>query len=81
MSLSSFVRLFKKRTGMTFVDYMHGIRMAAACRLLRDPDLSLLQISMACGYNNQSHFNRVFKKCLGVAPGVYKKSLMKQEVL
>lgn len=75
MSLSSFVRIFKKRTGMTFVDYLQIVRMAAACRMLRDPGLSLLRISLACGYNNQSHFNRVFKKCVGVSPRVYKKYL------
>jgi len=75
MSLSSFVRLFKKKTGMTFVDYLNRVRVAAACRLLKNPGLSLLHISMVCGYNNQSHFNRVFKKFVGVSPGVYKKKL------
>lgn len=75
MSLSSFIRLFKRKTGMTFVDYLNSVRMAAACRLLKDPELSLLRISMVCGYNNQSHFNRVFKKFVGMAPGVYKKNL------
>ncbi len=75
MSLSSFVRRFKKKTGMTFVDYVNSMRISSACSLLRNPDLSLLQISLACGYSNQCHFNRTFKKLIGLTPGQYRKSL------
>lgn len=72
MSVSSFVRFFKKKTGMTFIDYLNSIRIFEACKLLRDPEPSVLQISMLCGFNNQSHFNRVFKKIVGVSPRQYK---------
>lgn len=75
MSLSSFVRRFKKKTGMTFVDYVNSLRISSARSLLRNPDLSLLQISLACGYGNQCHFNRIFKKIVGLTPGQYRKSL------
>jgi len=75
MSVSSFVRFFKKKTGMTFVDYLNSLRIFEACKLLRDPGQSVLQISMRCGFNNQSHFNRVFKKSVGVSPGKFKKSI------
>jgi AraC-like DNA-binding protein len=34
----------------------------------------MLQIALACGFSNQSHFNRVFKKLTGVTPGTYRKS-------
>lgn len=78
MSLSSFVRLFKRKTGMTFVAYLNSVRMTAACRLLKNPDLSLLHISLVCGYNSQSHFNRVFRKFVGMAPGIYKKNFIHQ---
>lgn len=75
MSLSSFGRRFKKKTGMTFVDYVNSMRISSARSLLRNPDLSLLQISLACGYGNQCHFNRTFKKIVGITPGQYRKSL------
>lgn len=73
-SLSTLARLIKKRTGMTFVDYVHSLRIHAACKMLRDPSGSLLQIALDSGYSNQSHFNRVFKKFIGVSPGQYRKS-------
>jgi AraC-like DNA-binding protein len=75
MSVSSFVRFFKKNTGRTFVEHLNRVRIAEACKLLRNPKQSLLHISMICGFNNQSHFNRVFKKCVGLSPGQYKKSI------
>lgn len=81
MSVSSFVRLFKKKTGMTFVIYLNSVRIAESCKLLRDPGQSLLQISIHCGFNNQSHFNRVFKKFVGVSPGQYKKSINRFSLL
>lgn len=75
MSLSTFVRRFKKKTGMTFVDYVNSLRISSARSLLRNSDLSLLQISLACGYDNQCHFKRTFKKIVGLTPGQYRRSL------
>jgi AraC-like DNA-binding protein len=35
----------------------------------------MLQVALACGFGNQSHFNRVFRKIAGVTPGEYRKSV------
>ena len=77
MSLSSFVRQFKKKTGMTFVDYVNNLRISLARSLLGNTSMSLLQISIACGFNSQSHFNRTFKKIDGLSPGQYRNNLTK----
>ncbi len=75
MSVSSFVRCFKKKTGMTFVAYVNNLRLSHASRLLKENRLSFLEIALASGFNNQSHFNRVFKKIHGVTPGEYRRNL------
>jgi AraC-like DNA-binding protein/CheY-like chemotaxis protein len=77
MSLSSFVRRFKKKTGMTFVDYVNNLRISLARSLLSSTSMTLMQISITCGYNSQSHFNRIFKKNEGISPGQYRKQLNK----
>ncbi len=78
MSVSSFVRIFKKKTGLTFVDYVNSLRLSHACGLLKEGRLSLLDIALSSGFNNQSHFNRVFKKTHGVCPGEYRRGLLER---
>jgi AraC-like DNA-binding protein len=75
MSISSFVRRFKKKTGLTFVDYINSLRLSRAAELLKDSRLSLLEVALSSGFNNQSHFNRMFKKINRVTPGQYRRDL------
>lgn len=73
MSVSCFARYLKSQTGLTFVAYLNALRIAKARDLLRSTPASMLQIALACGFSNQAHFNRVFRKVVGTAPGVYRK--------
>ena len=73
MSVSSLVRCFKKKTGMTFVDYVNSLRLSHASGLLKENRLSLLDVALSSGFNSQSHFNRVFKKKYGVTPGDHRR--------
>jgi AraC-like DNA-binding protein len=68
MSVVSFSRFIKKRTGKTFIDSLNDIRLGHTSRLLIDTRLSIAEISYRCGYNNMSYFNRVFKKKHGYTP-------------
>ncbi len=76
MSVSSFARAFKKKSGLTFTVHVNGLRVATAKNLLADSRLSILDIALACGFRNQSHFNRIFKKLTRSTPGEYRKSLL-----
>lgn len=40
--------------------------------LLRDRTLAISEISLACGFTNQSHFTRLFRKHVGVPPKAYR---------
>ena len=59
---------------MTFTAYLNSMRIARAKELLQADHAPMLQIALACGFSNQSHFNRVFKRIAGMAPGEYRKS-------
>ncbi|NIQ97090.1 MAG: helix-turn-helix domain-containing protein [Desulfuromonadales bacterium] len=74
MSTSCFERYLKKQTGMTFVACVNSLRIARAKELLQADSTPILQVALACGFNNQSHFNRVFRKMTGTTPGAYRKA-------
>lgn len=62
MTEVSFSRFFKKRTGKTFIDSLNEIRLGHAARLLIDTTQTIAEIAYQCGFNNLSHFNRLFKQ-------------------
>ncbi|MEO7961539.1 MAG: AraC family transcriptional regulator, partial [Ginsengibacter sp.] len=61
LTVPSFCRFFKKRTKMTFFQYLAKVRIAHACKLLIEIDKSVSYIGSMCGYNSDSHFCKVFK--------------------
>lgn len=75
MAIPSFCRYFKKLTGKTFTRFVNEIRIVHACKLLNEDHLSISDISFESGFNNFSHFNRLFKDITGQNPSVYRRKL------
>ena len=74
MNYSLFSYLFKEFTGSNFVNYLKGIRMQEAKRLLAETDLRIIEISAKVGYDNEKHFMKIFKASCGVSPSEYRKN-------
>ena len=62
MTTVAFSRFFKRKTGKTFMDTLHDIRLGHASRMLIDSTHSISEVAFQCGFNNLSHFNRLFRK-------------------
>ena len=60
--------LIKDELHSSFKSYLNMIRLTEIKRLLVETDLSISDIAYRTGYNNISHFNRVFKAESGVSP-------------
>ena len=74
MSDSSFSRFFKLHTGRNLSDYIIDLRLGYACRQLVDSTNSVAEICYACGFNNLSNFNRIFKKRKGCSPSEFREN-------
>lgn len=74
LSPTSFARFFRRMTGHTFVDFRNGCRLRHACRQLAETDHGILEIALASGFQNLSHFNRIFRRSLGLSPRIYRQN-------
>lgn len=67
-----FCRLFKKQTGTTCIKYLSNLRINKAKKMLKETDISITEICYEVGYNSLTHFERVFKYVVGMAPITYR---------
>ena len=77
LNKSSFCRYFKSRTHKTCSHFLNEIRIAHACKLLINSNMSISEICYETGYNNISHFNRQFKQITGLTAREYTKKYLK----
>lgn len=65
--------LFKKETGVTFIQYLHTFRVNKAKDIiLGDDEIAFNKIAYMVGYDNPCHFYKIFKKFAGVTPGQFR---------
>ena len=76
MSVSWFIRNFKKYTGQTPMQFIVSLRINNAQLLLETTSYSINEISAIVGYENQLYFSRLFRKQKGCSPIQYRKSEM-----
>jgi two-component system, response regulator YesN len=69
---SYFSRLFKQETGSTYIDYVIGLRIEQAKRLLRTTTSRIFDIGEMVGYPNSQYFCTLFRKVCGVSPVEYR---------
>ena len=67
-----FSKVFKTQTGVTFTDYLTGVRVNKARELLEGTNKSMKEICSEVGYSDPNYFSRIFKKNTGVTPTEYK---------
>lgn len=69
---SYFSTLFKQEMGVTFTDYLNSLKIEHACSLLAGTNLSIIDVSLSTGFDDQSYFTKVFKKAKGMTPKAYR---------
>lgn len=66
-------RYIKKKTGMTFVEYVNATRIAEAETLLLETNDNITEIAYTIGFSSVQTFNRVFKQIRNINPTEYRK--------
>lgn len=72
LSVRSLNRRFKAATSITPLNYLQQVRIDAAKDLLKNSNLSIYEVSCQVGYQDLSHFNRLFKRLLTTNPKKYR---------
>ena len=75
MTTPAFCRYFKKATGKTFTKMVNEYRVVHATKLLQENQSSITDICFECGFNNFSHFNRLFKEFTGKSASKYRSEM------
>ena len=72
---SYFSTLFKQETGIGFSQYVIRARVSEAQRLLRNPSLSMQEISERCGFSDVSWFSHQFRQVTGISPAKWRNGI------
>lgn len=61
--------------GSSFSEILTSKRMMIASKMLKEPGLSVFEVSKSLGYSNQAHFTRAFIKSTGMTPSQFRRSV------
>ena len=75
MTTPAFCRYFKKATGKTFTKLVNEYRVVHATKLLSESQKSITDICFECGFNNFSHFNKLFKEFTNKSASKYRSEM------
>ena len=74
LSLSHFSRSFRQSFGEAPYQYILKARVEAAKSMIRQRHMAMAEISLACGFADQSHMTRVFSREVGVSPVAWRRA-------
>lgn len=69
-----FTKMFRDSIGTTPIDYINGVRVNHALRLLSTTDIPVNEISETLGFSNPNYFHKIFKSYMITSPLAYRKS-------
>lgn len=72
VSKPQLLKLFRNFIGTSPIQYLYEQRLSAAAEKLAHTGLPIKEIARACGFANEFHFSRKFKKAYGESPRVWR---------
>jgi AraC-like DNA-binding protein len=78
LSKSTLLRAFTKLKGVTPYNYLENIRIGEAKKLL-EQGVPPVEAALRTGFSDQSHFTRLFRRYIGLAPGGYRDIFLDKE--
>lgn len=75
VSKDHLIRVFRDAFGLTAGAYYVRLRIAIACRLLRDTQTKIDDVALQVGYSGAANLSRAFKEVMGMRPGKFRRSV------
>jgi len=67
-----FCKMFRRSTGLKFVDYVGRVRIEHVKKLLLNPHSNISEAAYSAGFTSLSQFNRIFKRVVGEEPRTWR---------
>lgn len=77
LSAAYFSQLFRQSTGVSPHQFLMQVRIDRARELLRNPGSRILDVAIACGFQTQQHFARVFRDLNRITPSDYRRQILR----
>ena len=78
MSHAHLLRLFRREYGTSVIQYVVSKRISLARELLLTTDLSVKSVAFSCGFSDEPHFMKTFKRVVGISALQYRKKHMER---
>jgi AraC-like DNA-binding protein len=79
MSVRTFERKFRSSFHLTPQKYLRKLRIRMASRCLIYTRQSLAEVALCCGFGDQSHFSREFRRHFGRTPRQYREAYLQDQ--
>jgi len=73
MSRSNLMRVFRKGTGQSPIEYLLRLRIQKSMELLRNTDLPITEIAMEIGFRDSNYYARQFRRTTGKSPRIFRR--------
>lgn len=73
LSVSHFSAVFRKKTGYAPIEYYNHLKIQKACQYLLLSNMTIKEMAVSLGVDDQYYFSRMFSKLMGISPTEYRK--------
>ena len=78
MEAKHFGKFFQQKVGIGFKEWTNRVRVAIAIQMIGKEHQSLTDVAFAVGFQDFRTFERAFKKCTGLTPREFRKTIMER---
>jgi len=72
-------RLFKSKTGYSYLEYLRNHRIKKALELMKNQGRRINEVARDTGFRDMSYFSSIFKKYVGMSPSQYQNGIKREE--
>jgi len=77
-SKSTLINQFKKEFGITVHQFILNYRLEKSTDLLKNPNLSIVEIALSCGFNDSNYYSKVFKNKYKMSPSEFRNHIIQK---